>query len=89
MSRAAQLRAAAEQREEARLRALETVNQALADLNRYRAARAKAGQPTLRDDDRVAQLLVRMVEITTERWQCLLTGAAQSQNRKSARARPN
>ena len=65
------------------------VNQALADPNRYRAARAKAGQPTLRDDDRVAQLLVRMVEITTERWQCLLTGAAQSQNRKSARARPN
>lgn len=89
LSRAAQLRAAAEQREEARLRALETVNQALADLNRYRAARAKAGQPTLRDDDRVAQLLVRMVEITTERWQCLLTDAAQSQNRKSARARPN
>ena len=71
-SLAAQLRAAAEQREEARLRAIETVNQVLAELNRYRAARAKAGQPGLRDDDRVAQALVRAVEIATERWQHLL-----------------
>jgi len=38
----------------------------MADLNRYRAARAKAGQPALRDDDRVAQLLVRMVEIISD-----------------------
>ena len=71
-SLAAQLRAAAEQREEARLRANETVNQVLAELNRYRAARAKAGQPGSRDDDRVAQALVRAVEIATERWQHLL-----------------
>ena len=55
-----------------RLRANETVNQALAELNRHRAARAKAGQPGLRDDDRVAQALVRAVEIATERWQHLL-----------------
>lgn len=72
LARRAQLRAEADQREEARLRALETVNRALADFNRHRAARAKAGQPALRDDDRVAQLLVRMVEITTEHWQRLL-----------------
>ena len=65
-------RAEAEQRDEARLRALETLNQALAELNRHRAARAKAGQPGLRDDDRVAQALVRAVEIATERWQRLL-----------------
>ena len=72
LARRAQLKAEAERRDEASLRALETVNRAMADLNRYCAARAKAGQPALRDDDRVAQLLVRMVEITTERWQCLL-----------------
>jgi hypothetical protein len=72
LSRRTQLKAEAERRDEASLRALETVNRAMADLNRYCAARAKAGQPALRDDDRVAQLLVRMVEITTERWQALL-----------------
>jgi hypothetical protein len=72
LARRAQLKAEAERRDEASLRALETVNRAMADLNRYCAARAKAGQPALRDDDRVAQLLARMVEITTERWQCLL-----------------
>ena len=44
----------------------------MADLNRYCAARAKAGQPGLRDDDRVAQLLVRTVEIATEHWQRML-----------------
>ena len=72
LARAAQRRVAAERREEARLRANETVNRAMADLNRYCAARAKAGQPGLRDDDRVAQLLVRTVEIATEHWQRLL-----------------
>ncbi len=71
LSRRAQLRAEADQREEARLRALEMVNRALADLNRHRAARAKDGQPVLRDDDRVAQLLVRTVEIATARWEWL------------------
>jgi hypothetical protein len=76
LSRRAQLKAEAERRDEAGLRALETVNRAMADLNRYRAARVKAGQPTLRDDDRVAQLLVRMVEITTERGQALLAHPA-------------
>jgi hypothetical protein len=44
----------------------------LAELNRHRAARAKAGQPGLRYDDRVAQALVRAVEIATERRQRLL-----------------
>jgi hypothetical protein len=71
-SRAAQLRAAAEKCDEARLRALETMNRTLAELNRYRAARAKVGQPKLRDDDRVAHLLVRSVEIATENLQRLL-----------------
>ncbi len=73
-SRAAQLRAEADRRDEARLRALETMNRAWADLNRYRAARAKAGQPGLRDDDRVAQLLVRVAEIATARLQRLVAG---------------
>ena len=72
LARAAQLRAAAVQREEARLRAVETVNQALAELNRHRAACAKPGQPSLRDDDRVAQLLMQVAEIATARWQRLL-----------------
>jgi hypothetical protein len=71
-SRAAQRRAEAERLVEARLRAHATVNQALADLNGHRAACAKAGQPRLRDDDRVAQLLVRVVDIATERWRLLL-----------------
>jgi hypothetical protein len=71
-SLAAQLRAAAEQRDEACLRANETLNQVLGELNRYRAARAKAGQPGLRDGDRAAQALVRAVEIATERWHQLL-----------------
>ena len=71
-SRAAQRRAEAERLVEARLRAHATVNQALADLNGHRAAGAKAGEPRLRDDDRVAQLLVRVVDIATERWRRLL-----------------
>jgi predicted XRE-type DNA-binding protein len=55
-------------RSAARLRANELVNRTLADLNHYRASCAKARQPALRDDDRVAQLLVRSVEIATEHW---------------------
>jgi len=74
LARAAELRAAAEQREEAQIRAIETMSRAWADLNRYRAARAKAGQPGLRDDDRVAQLLVRVAEIATGRLQRLVAG---------------
>jgi hypothetical protein len=60
-------RAATLQRAEACVGAIEAVNRALADLNRYRAKRAEAGRPALHDGDRVAQLLVRTVEIATER----------------------
>jgi len=72
LARVAQAKAALAQREEATICAIDTVDKAFAELNRYRAARAKAGQPGLRDDDRVAQLLVRMAEIAAARLQRLL-----------------
>ena len=72
LARVAQAKAELVQREEATIRAIDTVDKAFAELNRYRAARAKAGQPGLRDDDRVAQLLVRMAEIAAARLQRLL-----------------
>jgi hypothetical protein len=74
LARVAQAKAALEQREEATIRAIDTMRGTFADLNRYRAARAKTGQPTLRDDDRIAQLLVRSVEVATARLQRLLPG---------------
>ena len=78
LARKATARAAAEQREAAQLRALDAMNRTLADLNRYRASCAKAGQPGLRDDDRVAHLLVRTVEIATENWVRMVAEAHSS-----------
>ena len=78
LARKAQARAAVERREAAQLRALEAMNRTLADLNRYRASCAKAGQPGLRDDDRVAHLLMRTVEIATENWVRMLGAAREA-----------
>ena len=69
-SRVAQAKAKAAQHAEAEIRAINTANRALHELNRFLAERGKA-PPATRGDARIERALMRAVELATERWEWL------------------
>jgi hypothetical protein len=70
LSRAAQAEAAAAQRAEATIRAIEWTNSAFKELREFYERRDKGPPGPL--DDRVEDLLTRVVNLALSRWQALL-----------------